>query len=1046
MISCVFYYRLQRVEGGVVFLSSLLKDLDAALWARGATAALPLDGAAPACSLRGSGKTLVLMPTKHETLLLSADLEILGVKNVFLLEEPPLDEEKLKCGDYLLRRGHVFSQWLGSEDGILVATPGGIAAPLYVGKVGIVLEEGKNIGRSALTTWLAENGYRRCDLVWRPGEYAARGGIVDFYDPSERAPVRVEFFDEDIESIRFFQPHSQRSFQQLSAFTAHSANLAEAARQRSSWGFFRTVLINPQKISSSWSAFCELFNALVAEEQKIDLSAYEQFLLDTARLPRIRLRNYADGVVQAALSYSIVPYFKADLRAALSYMRDKLKAGYAVHVTSRTLTGQSLPSEVIFHKGKSLSGGISVNDLKEVWISDAELFGINETVTDEINTAMPLDLESSLKEEQWVVHEKYGLCQLAGTSLESFGGQEYETIVLRFAGNEKLIIPTSELYRLTPWNGQGEPEADSLSSKRWRSALKKAEAQIESEAQGLLTLYARRELSPGRAFSQDGELMKRFEETFPFKETRDQLRAIHDVKQDMQRPWPMDRLVVGDVGYGKTEVVLRAAVKAAENGAQTVIAAPTTVLAMQHYRTCLARIGDLPIKVSLLSRMVTPKQQREILESVACGETDILIGTHRLFHDDMVFKDLGLLIIDEEHRFGVKHKEFLKEMHPGLDVLSLSATPIPRSLSMAMRGIRDISVIATPPRSRGQVFTVTSPRDAGLANDAILRELMRGGQVYYLHNRVEDIQEVAGYLSNRFPDHRIAVAHGQMGERELERAMTSFYDGKTEILVCTTIIESGLDVPRANTLIVDDVKHLGLAQMHQIRGRIGRRSENAYAIFFYDPETSSPQTRERLEAFSAVSGQSGGYQLAQRDLEIRGAGEILGTEQHGFKERIGYTLYLKKLKERVDQLRDGEIRPVDAEFSLPLLIPAHYVPQAYLRIGLYRRLLSPLGCSDYESMVSELTDRYGPLPEQVQGLLDAALVRGEGRMVGINKIRVTPAQTAIYGTMPDDMFLPPRWIKQGDCRLGGGGVRGLSDVASELKRKLHASPTAQSNK
>ena len=890
------------------------------------------------------------MPTRQEALALDSDLKVLEVGESRLLEEPPLDSEKLRSGDSFLRRGHTLSGWLNAKSGMLVATPGALVTPFRFGKTGLTLAAGKRLGRDTLTSWLAENGYRRAELVWQPGEFAVRGALVDFFDPSEKAPLRVEFFDEDVESIRFFQPRSQRSFQNLPHFIV---------RERS-WGNYGTLLVQPRRLEDSFAAFCELYNALVEEKQRLAPDAFERFLLDTGRLPRLRVSAPGEGVHQDTLDFGAVPYFRGDLRAARAYVDSHLRAGFKIHIASRNLTGSSFPEQVSFQRGSSLSGGVVVKDRNEIWISDAELFGINEVAEEEINRGMPLDLEASLKKDQWVIHDKYGVCQLEGTSVENFGGQDYETIVLRFADNERLIIPTAELFRLTPWNGNGVPELDSLKSKRWRSAWKKAEAQIEAEAQGLLNLYAQRELADGRAFGRDGDLLKRFEESFPYKETVDQLRAIRDVKHDMERRWPMDRLIVGDVGYGKTEVVLRAAVKTVENGAQAAIIAPTTVLALQHYRTCVARVGELPIRVELLSRMIPKKKQKEILDETANGRVDILIGTHRLFQDDIRFKDLGLLIIDEEHRLGVKHKERLKVAHPGLDVLSLSATPIPRSLSMAMRGIRDISVIATSPRGRGEVFTVTSRWDPSLAHDAVLRELMRGGQVYYLHNRIDDIEQIAARLANRFPGHRTAVAHGQMGERELEKTMNEFYDGKIEILVCTTIIESGLDVPRANTLIVDDVRRLGLAQMHQIRGRIGG------------------QTRERLEALGAVGSQNGGYQLAQRDLEIRGAGEILGTEQHGFKERIGYTLYLKKLKERVDQLRGIEIKPALVDLAMPLVIPVDYVPQTDLRIGLYRRLLSPLSAQEYEEMQAELLDRYGPLPEQVQGLLDAALVRGEG--------------------------------------------------------------------
>ncbi|MDY3869067.1 MAG: helicase-related protein [Pyramidobacter sp.] len=1016
-----------------MLLASQFTEINEHLWARGASVGIPLDGAALACALRAEGKTLVILPTRQDALCVFSDAKTLGVVQPYLLEEPPLDEDRLKGDEVFLRRGQTLSQWCAANSGLLVATPGALTAPLRFGKTGIFIERGKRLGRDVLTAWLAENGYRRAELVWQPGEYTVRGGIVDFFDPSEEAPVRVEFFDEDVESIRRFQPRTQRSFEQISSFTPRSVSQGSSPDEGVMWGNFRSVLVQPKKLEDSYWAFAELYNAVAPERKRVSPNAYEEFLLNTGHLLRLRAVLPGDPMVQTELNYGRVPYFKGNLQAAQAYIASQIQNGCCVHITSRTLTGSLFDPSVCMHRGESLSGGTAVNDLKEIWISDAELFGINEVSAGTIDFGMPLDLEASLRPGQWVIHEKYGLCQLAGTSVEEFSGQKFETIVLQFEGEQKLIIPTSELFRLTPWNGEGEPEADSLSSKRWRSAWKKAEAEIEAEAQGLLTLYAQRELARGRAFPRDGSLMEKFEASFPYTETADQLRAIREVKQDMMRPWPMDRLIVGDVGYGKTEVVLRAAVKAVESGTQAVLIAPTTVLALQHYRTCCARMGELPIRVELLTRMIPKQRQKQILADTAEGRVDILIGTHRLFQDDIAFKDLGLLIIDEEQRFGVQHKERLKVTHPGLDVLSLSATPIPRSLSMALRGIRDISVISTPPKSRGEVFTVTSVWDWGLVCDAISRELARGGQVYYLHNRVEDIEEVQARLANRYPGHSVAVAHGQMGERLLEDTMNRFYDGKIEILVCTTIIESGLDVPRANTLVVDDVRRLGLAQMHQIRGRIGRRSENAYALFFYD-EHQGGQTRERLEAFGAVSAQNSGYRLAQRDLEIRGAGEILGTSQHGFKERIGYTLYLKKLKERVDDLRGAGVKTVLTDISIPLTIPMDYVPQMDLRIGLYRRLLLSLSFSEYDAMTEELADRYGPLPEQVRGLLDAALIRGEGHRAGIEKMSVASMYIALDGALRGDLFQPPKWVLKNGSYLSAGGLKGLAAAADELKK------------
>lgn len=1022
---------LRDEKGEVVRLTSLFSEIGPELWARGASVGIPMDCGAVACALRYVGRCLVVLPSRQDLLSLASDARVLGLGDVFTLQEPPLDASALRSGEAFLARGGVISDWSVSPNGILMATPGALAAPFSFGGVGPTLKVGASVGRDALTKWLSENGYRRSELVWQPGEFAFRGGIVDLFDPSERAPLRVEFFDEDVASLRFFQPRSQRSFASPESFTVRSARPERETMP--DWGEFRLIYLQPGKLDAAFAAFCELYNEIVPEKKRLAAEAFAQFQLSAGGRPRLRVSAPGDGLHQVDMSLRTVPFFRGDLRAARAFVSSRLAEGYTVTVTSRNLEGSSFPEGVRFVRGASLSGGVVDTERHEAWISDAELFGVSEVSGPEIDCGMPVDLESSLKAGQWVVHEKYGVCQLEGTSVEDFSGGACETIVLRFAGSDRLIIPASELFRLTPWNGDGEPEPDSLSSRRWRTAWKKAEAQIEAEAQGLLTLYAKRELEPGRAFAHDGELLGKFEDAFPYKETPDQLKAIRDVKRDMERPWPMDRLIVGDVGYGKTEVALRAAVKAVENGTQAAIIAPTTTLALQHYRTCLARIGDLPLRVGLLSRMVPRKTQREVLAEVADGSVDILIGTHRLFQNDLAFHDLGLLIVDEEHRFGVKHKERLKALHPGLHVLSLSATPIPRSLSMALRGIRDISIIATPPRGRGETFTVTSRWDSALAYDAILRELARGGQVYYLHNRIDDIEEVAGRLSNRFPDCRVAVAHGQMPERQLEECMDEFYAGHIGILVCTTIIESGLDVPRANTLIVDDVRRLGLAQMHQIRGRIGRRGENAYALFFYEADELPGQTRERLEALGAVSSQNGGYQLAQRDLEIRGAGEILGTEQHGFKERIGYTLYLRKLRERVDQLR-GKDAPVETELSVPLTIPVGYVPAMDLRVGLYRRLLASLNFREYADMREELLDRYGPIPDGVQGLLDVALIRGEGPCAGLKRIKVSQLYLTLEGEFIPGAFPPPRWVAQGKGRVGLGGTRGLSLVANELCR------------
>ncbi len=1012
-------------------MSSRLADIDQTLWRRGAPVGLP-EGAALAWALREGPKTLLMVPSSQEAKAVAQDLRALEARQeIFLLEEPPLESQTTGDQEALLRRGAVMSGWRRSSSGLLIATPGGLLAPFRCGQEGLVLAPSRAVGRDALVRWLSENGYRRKELVWEPGDFAVRGGIVDLYDPSEPEPLRVEFFDEEIASLRTFQPRTQRSYGAVELRVLKSVNRCGRQENPFQGQSFDALLLEPRRLERYCSSFCDLWNQLAPPPQRIGPEAFERFLLESLG-PR-KLRLLPPGEAQSGLKLPLegLAAFRGDLRRARAYLQSMARSGFEIRLYSHSVTDPDSFGVPLKLFKASLSSGFLDSHLKALWMSDTELFGV-QTVDDGAGVgAMPQDLEESLRPGQWVVHESYGVCKVLGTSSEDFGGHSFETLVLEFAGEKRLIIPFSDLYRLSPWTGEEEPKADQLGSKHWKNLWRRAEAQIEADAQQLLEIYAAREVAPGRSFGPDGPLMERFEASFPYLETRDQLKAIADVKRDMESPWPMDRLVVGDVGYGKTEVVLRAAVKAIENGAQVALIAPTTVLAQQHYRTCLARIGDLPLRVELLSRMVSPAKQKRLLADLGEGKIDLVIGTHRIFQGDVPFRDLGLLIIDEEHRFGVRHKEAMKAANPNLDVIVLSATPIPRSLAMALRGVRDLSLIATPPRSRGEVFTVTAEWSPTLVYGAVERELHRGGQVYYLHNRVEDIDRVAQALQQRFPEATVAKAHGQMKEQELEGVMTAFYEGAVQILVCTTIIESGLDVARANTLIVDDVRRLGLAQMHQIRGRIGRRSENGYALFLYPSDGELPgTTRERLEALGATTSQNSGYRLAQRDLEIRGAGDVLGLNQHGFRERIGYGLYFKKLRQRVQTLREGQAPTVAVDLQMPLAIPQDYLPQMDLRIGLYRRLDRPITLQEYLAASEELRDRYGPLPEALQALLDLALIRGEGASRGLRQVSIREGLSTLKGLLADGVL--PQWKRSGTVAVGPGGLKGLHSLAEWL--------------
>jgi transcription-repair coupling factor (superfamily II helicase) len=547
------------------------------------------------------------------------------------------------------------------------------------------------------------------------------------------------------------------------------------------------------------------------------------------------------------------------------------------------------------------------------------------------------------------------------------------------------------------------PPLNRLGTADWDLAKRRARRAVESIAQDLLMLYAKRETLPGHAFAPDSEWQRELEASFPYIETEDQLVAIEAVKQDMEKPRPMDRLICGDVGYGKTEVALRAAFKAIMDGKQVAVLVPTTVLAQQHYKTFSQRLKTFPVEVHMLSRFRTRKEQRETIEGLKQGTVDIVIGTHRLLSKDVEFKNLGLLIIDEEQRFGVKHKERIKQLRTQIDVLTLTATPIPRTLYMSLTGVRDLSTIDTPPLERQPIQTVVSFYDETLVRNAILRELDRGGQVFFVHNRVRGIEQVANKLRKLVPEARIAVGHGQMPERELERVMLAFAEGEFDVLVSTTIIESGLDIPNANTIIINQADKFGLAQLYQLRGRVGRSAVRAYAYLLYDKHAPlSPEARRRLEAIQEASELGAGFRIAMRDLEIRGAGELLGAKQHGHIAAVGFDMYVRLLAQAIEELREQGHMPeaVDAiqgllaplapsiQLDLPLRagIPRDYIENEELRLQLYRRIAGLGSLGELDDMAEELADRFGPLPDAVQDLLFQVKVKLLASRAGVTAI------------------------------------------------------------
>ena len=593
-----------------------------------------------------------------------------------------------------------------------------------------------------------------------------------------------------------------------------------------------------------------------------------------------------------------------------------------------------------------------------------------------------------------VVHEHHGIGRFVGMERVKVDGAEADFIKIAFAGTDYLYVPATSLDLVSKYIGGGGEDThvrlNKLSGSDWQRARTKAKAAAKDLAAGLIKLYAQREREKGFAFPPDDEFQREFEMAFEYEETEDQLRCAEEIKKDMQSERPMDRLLCGDVGFGKTEVAMRAAMKCVLGGKQAAILVPTTVLARQHYLTCIQRFSNWPVKIEMLSRFKTTKEENAIIERLRRGDVDLLIGTHKLFNKKLEFKNLGLLIVDEEQRFGVTHKEKLKEISKQVDVLTLSATPIPRTLNMALSGVRDMSVLEESPHDRYPVTTYVMEYDAAVIRDAIARELTRGGQVYYLHNRVDTIDKTAARLQAMFPERTVIVGHGKMNEKQLGEVMQTFTDGEADILVCTTIIEAGIDIPNVNTLIIEDADRFGLAQLHQIRGRVGRSSRHAYAyLTFPAGRVLSEISQKRLAAIRDFAEFGAGFKIAMRDLEIRGAGNLLGAEQSGHMISVGYDMYLRLLEEAVLEEKGEKVEPKREciiELAVPAGIPDTYVTSSFERMDLYRRIARIQTPEDADDMRDELCDRFGDVPAETETLIRISVLRTDAAAAGICEI------------------------------------------------------------
>ena len=968
-----------------------------------------------------------------------------------------------------------------------------------------VLRMGERHDLGELAGTLAAAGYTRCEQVEGVGQFALRGGILDFFSPAHPKPVRVEFFGDEIDAMGLFDPDTQRRIENLGAaeilpaaevlpqFTPGGYGgllegldrlISQAKRRKGNETLVQTLEEDRERLAAS-TAFPAM-DRYIALIYPVMATAADYFPEDAvvvlSESPRVAERGksylwqlgedakalmergelageladfartfeeltevladwpvcYLDAFTSSRypqrprtllnLLTKQLPSYGASLETAVSdlahYVSDGFRTVVLVSSEQRALNLQALLREqkmttaVDFqlHElpgyGKAviavggLTAGMEYPVGRFAVLTEGQSLLGKKRRSKPVTNRQKLGSYADLSPGDLVVHEHHGVGRFLEMTKMTVDGVQKDYVKIAYAGADVLYVPATQLDLVSKYIGSGEDAQETRKLSRlggtdWEKAKTRAKKAVKDLAKGLIQLYAERQRQPGFAFSPDAPWMKEFEDEFEYAETDDQLRCIAEIKQDMEQARPMDRLLCGDVGYGKTEVAFRAIMKCVLDGKQAAILVPTTVLARQHYLTAKQRFAKHPVEIDVVSRFRTQTQMKDTLRRLEQGGIDLLIGTHRLFQKDVKFKDLGLLVIDEEQRFGVQHKEKLKELSKQVDVLTLSATPIPRTLNMALSGIRDMSTLEEPPMDRQPVQTYVLEHDWGVLSDAMRRELERGGQVYYLHNRVETITRTAARIKEMLgEDVAVAVAHGKMSQEELNDVMTRMSDGEVDVLVCTTIIETGIDIANANTLIIEDADHMGLAQLHQIRGRVGRSTRRAYAYLTYRRgKVLTEVASKRLGAIREFAEFGSGFKIAMRDLEIRGAGNVLGPEQSGFLLSVGYDMYLKLLEEAVLEERgEKPERPTEcaADLSVAASIPDRYVPSPEQRMDLYRRIAAIRSEADADDVMDELIDRYGDPPRTVNNLISVALLRADAARNGISQIDQKGANLNFY--------------------------------------------------
>ncbi|WP_026568989.1 MULTISPECIES: transcription-repair coupling factor [Sediminibacillus] len=998
------------------------------------------------------------------------------------------------------QRIEALNQWMNKESGILIAPVAALKRILppasYWKDYQLHFQLETEINIENYLSSLFEMGYERVDMVSTPGEFSLRGGIIDIYPITEANPIRVELFDEEVDSIRFFDAETQRSLEKAEQVVVGPATemllrpediatgadrleeelaislkkfkkaedkekLAAAVnqdldrlRQQERFqemykyiGYFYQepgslldyLPENGLIILDEMSRIQETANRLDEEEAEWHQSLLEQQQMvhnltisfdwhDTwtkmkqprlymsvflRHIPNTNPQNLVNVSCRAMQQFhgqmnllkneftrwqnndfSIIIFAPNEQRA------EKIEAVLsdyemeAVRASGDVQLPQSKPLIMV----DNISSGFELPMHKVAILTESELFKKRTSRPkrkQKISNAERIKNYQELKVGDYVVHANHGIGRYLGIETLEVNGLHKDFMLLKYMGDDKLFVPIDQIDLVQKYVGSEgkEPKLYKLGGSEWKKVKSKVQSSVEDIADDLIKLYAEREATKGYAFSEDTLMQREFEDAFPYQETEDQLRCIEEIKKDMERPRPMDRLLCGDVGYGKTEVAIRAAFKAIADGKQVAILVPTTILAQQHYETIMERFQGHAVNIGLLSRFRTRKQQKETLEGLKKGLVDIVIGTHRLLSKDVEYKSIGLLIVDEEQRFGVKHKEKIKRLKTNVDVLTLTATPIPRTLHMSMLGVRDLSVIETPPENRFPIQTYVMEYNPVFIREAIEREMSRGGQVFFLYNRVDNIERMAEEISALVEDARVAFAHGQMNEAELENVMFSFLEGESDVLVSTTIIETGVDIPNVNTLIVYDADKMGLSQLYQLRGRVGRSNRVAYSYFTYQQDKVLTEVAEkRLQAIKEFTELGSGFKIAMRDLSIRGAGNLLGAQQHGFIDSVGFDMYSQMLKEAVDARKAGktveEAKPFEVELDLDLdaYIPDSYIDDEKQKIDMYKRFQAIDSQEDIFDLREELLDRFGDYPEEVGNLFHVATIKSGAKQQRVQSV------------------------------------------------------------